>query len=141
MTHSPEPLSAESLYALSWEAATERLIAASCVPVNEAEAFAAAHAAREASIEVSQRGWRRLATSCFHLPLTRVQINLPPLVEDDETRTVLASTFRKTRDRYRSFRTRLSSEISQSRGRWKLGPGSSASSSRILPSRDDMSWH
>jgi hypothetical protein len=52
MTHSPEPLSPESLHALSWEAATERLVAAACIPVEEAEAFKAAHAAREASIEV-----------------------------------------------------------------------------------------
>jgi hypothetical protein len=54
MTHSPEPLSPESLHALSWEAATERLVAAACIPVEEAEAFKAAHAAREASIEVGK---------------------------------------------------------------------------------------
>jgi hypothetical protein len=52
MTHSPEPLSLESLHALSWEAATERLMAAACIPVEEAEEFEAAHEAREASIEV-----------------------------------------------------------------------------------------
>jgi hypothetical protein len=53
MTHSPEPLSTESLYALSWEAATKRMVAAASIPVDEAEAFAAAHATQEASIEVS----------------------------------------------------------------------------------------
>lgn len=54
MTHSPEPLSPESLHALSWEAATERLMAAACIPVEEAEAFKAADTAREASIEVGR---------------------------------------------------------------------------------------
>jgi hypothetical protein len=55
MTHSPEPLSPESLHALSWEAATERLMAAACIPVEEADAFKAADAAHEASIEVGMR--------------------------------------------------------------------------------------
>lgn len=56
MTHSPEPLSPEFLHALSWEAATERLEAAACITVEEAEAFAAAHAAQEAAVEVSACG-------------------------------------------------------------------------------------
>jgi hypothetical protein len=65
MTHSPEPLSPESLHALSWEAATERLMAAACIPVEEAEAFKAALAAREASIEVG------MCSQTVHLRLPR----------------------------------------------------------------------
>ena len=36
LTHSPEPLSDECAYALSWEAANERFFAAGCITENEA---------------------------------------------------------------------------------------------------------
>lgn len=53
LTHSPEPLTREYAHALSWEAATERLIAAGAIPVAEAERMAEATSSEEAAIEVS----------------------------------------------------------------------------------------
>lgn len=53
MTHSPEPLTDVYLHALSWEAATERLIMASCIPRDEDEQLKQVVAANEAAIEVS----------------------------------------------------------------------------------------
>jgi digalactosyldiacylglycerol synthase len=53
MTHSPEPLSDAYLHALSWEAATDRLIAAASIPRSEDERMKEAIAANEALIEVS----------------------------------------------------------------------------------------
>jgi len=93
MTHSPEPLSEEYTYALTWKAATERLIAAAAVPVEEAKQREAALASDEAGIDIS----------------------LPPLVESEEGRKMLSTTFRFTRHRYRLFRSRLSSEIMQNK--------------------------
>lgn len=43
------------------------------------------------------------------------QIDLPPLIDDDERRRKIASTFRLSRARYRQFRSRLSEEIKQSK--------------------------
>ncbi|GAX11352.1 digalactosyldiacylglycerol synthase [Fistulifera solaris] len=93
LTHAPEPLTEEYSYALSWEAATDRLKAAACIPEEEAHKLSQAIIAEEAEIEIS----------------------LPPLVEDEKTRKVLATTFANTRRRFRLFRTKLSSEIEQSR--------------------------
>eukprot|EP00566_Odontella_aurita_P001677 CAMPEP_0113546674 /NCGR_PEP_ID=MMETSP0015_2-20120614/11934_1 /TAXON_ID=2838 /ORGANISM="Odontella" /LENGTH=897 /DNA_ID=CAMNT_0000447149 /DNA_START=463 /DNA_END=3153 /DNA_ORIENTATION=- /assembly_acc=CAM_ASM_000160 len=91
-THSPEPLSEEYSYALSWEAATERLEAAGSVSV--AEATAMSHA---------------LST-----PDAGVEIQLPPLIGDEERRRKVTNTIMKSRERYRQFRGRLSQEIKQS---------------------------
>jgi digalactosyldiacylglycerol synthase len=52
MTHSPAPLSKEYAYALSWDAATKRLEAAGCIPVEEAERMSVALSAEDAGIEV-----------------------------------------------------------------------------------------
>lgn len=93
MTHSPEPLSEEYSYALTWQAATERLIAAAAVPIEEAKQREAALASDGAGIDIS----------------------LPPLVESKEGRKILSSTLRFTRDRYRLFRSRLSNEILQNK--------------------------
>jgi hypothetical protein len=39
LTHSPEPLTREYAYALSWEAAGERLASAGCITKDESEAL------------------------------------------------------------------------------------------------------
>lgn len=93
MTHSPEPLSEEYSYALTWKAATERLIAAAAIPVEEAKQREAALASKEAGIDIT----------------------LPPLVDSEEGRKLLSTTLRFTRHRYRQFRSRLSNEIMQNK--------------------------
>ena len=53
LTHSPKPLTEEYAYALSWNAATERLIAAGSISVREAEAMADDTFTPEGGVEVS----------------------------------------------------------------------------------------
>ena len=53
LTHSPEPLTKDDSYALSWEAATERLEAAASIPVNEANLMNEALSSKAAGVEVS----------------------------------------------------------------------------------------
>uniref|UniRef100_A0A7S2YFG6 digalactosyldiacylglycerol synthase n=1 Tax=Entomoneis paludosa TaxID=265537 RepID=A0A7S2YFG6_9STRA len=93
MTHSPEPLSDEYMYALSWKAATRRLEAAGCIPVAEAEQMQ--------ELDSSEDGG--------------VEIPLPPLIEDEKRRKQISTTVRYTRHRYRQFRSRLSSEVLQNK--------------------------
>lgn len=93
ITHSPEPLSEEYSYALSWNAANDRFAAAGCITKEESDEYARAISSDTASIE----------------------IGLPPLIEDEERRKKLSTTVKNTRDWYREFRSNLSNEILRSK--------------------------
>jgi len=54
LTHDPEPLSPEYAYELSWEAATERLMAAACIPQAEWERLNSTLTSEDNGIEVSK---------------------------------------------------------------------------------------
>jgi len=92
LTHSPEPLTKEYSYALSWEAATERFTAAGSVSVAEAKAMEGALSSTDAGIE----------------------IDLPPIESNEKRRKKISRSFRRTRERYRNFRSRLSQDITKS---------------------------
>jgi len=93
LTHSPEPLTDDYLRALSWEAATERFEAAGSISTAEAEALSSVLSAPEAGVEIS----------------------LPPLIEDERRRKKVTRTLKKTRLRFRQFRSRLSQEVQESK--------------------------
>lgn len=93
MTHAPEPLSEEFSYILSWEAATQRLMAAGCIPKKEAEMLDQATQSGDAEIEIT----------------------LPPLVESEQGRKGLSTMLRFSRLRYRQFRNRLAQEITDNK--------------------------
>jgi len=92
-THSPEPLSPEYSHALSWEAATHRFEAAACISLAESDE----------------------AQKAFSEMNVGIDIDLPPIIEDDSRRTRIVATLERTRERYRLFREKLKQEIKQQR--------------------------
>lgn len=109
----------EYSYALTWEAATERLEAAGCITENEAKAMEELHSSEEAGIDVSKL---REKAALSVLALTFIhnicfsKIDLPPLIEDEKRKQQIITTFRKSRARYRNFRSRLKQEVQDSNG-------------------------
>lgn len=92
LTHSPEPMSKEYTRALSWEAANERFAAAGCISVEESKEFEKVQADVNAGLE----------------------IDLPPLIEDENRRKQISTTVKRTRSMFRQFRSNLSQEIRDS---------------------------
>ena len=124
LTHSPEALSEEYAYALSWKAATERFEAAGCIPVDEAEQYARWEESGGAGVEVSAtlilihyilRGSPHSLR--FH---TGIQINLPPLIENEKGRKLVASTLEKSRADFRKFRDTLAQDVGSSKGTYSF---------------------
>lgn len=94
---------------------------AGSIPEKEAELRAEALSSSSAGIEVCSSiesmcqgyfGIFIFAQTIFSLR----QITLPPLIEDVEGRKIVVDGIRKSRTRYRRFRSRLSEEVSQSSG-------------------------
>jgi hypothetical protein len=52
ISHAPELMSTDDLHELTWEAATDRLIAAGCIPKAEAERLEATIKSKMTGIEV-----------------------------------------------------------------------------------------
>eukprot|EP00816_Leptocylindrus_hargravesii_P003400 CAMPEP_0196806770 /NCGR_PEP_ID=MMETSP1362-20130617/6685_1 /TAXON_ID=163516 /ORGANISM="Leptocylindrus danicus, Strain CCMP1856" /LENGTH=816 /DNA_ID=CAMNT_0042180399 /DNA_START=235 /DNA_END=2685 /DNA_ORIENTATION=+ len=93
LSHSPKPMTADASRILSWEAATERFIAAASISVFEAETWNKTLSAETAGID----------------------INLPPLIKNEERLRELTRPFHRTRNRYRQFRSRLAVEVRRSK--------------------------
>lgn len=93
LTHAPEPMSVEASHILSWEAATERFIAAGSLSVKEAET------------------WNKTLST----EAAGIDINLPPLIKNEERLKELTRPFHRTRNRYRQFRSRLAVEVQRSK--------------------------
>lgn len=93
LTHSPEPLSEEFSYALSWKAATARFEDAGCIPEDEAAQYVK---------------WVGSGTS-------GIDITLPPLIENKKGRKLVADTLEKSRADFRKFRDTLSQDIGASK--------------------------
>lgn len=113
LTHAPEPMSEEYTHALTWEAACERLEAASCIPVEEARLLKEALDSDERGMEVSEQEFSRsFSLSLFSITYVVFQISLPPLVESEKGRKAISFS----QYRFRNFRSRLANEIKQNKG-------------------------
>ena len=74
MTHSPEPLSEQYSYALSWEAANERFASAGCISVAESKEFENALAEVENGLEVSLKWYSIHNFLNIKIPITNKRI-------------------------------------------------------------------
>ena len=112
LTHSPEPLTQDASYALSWGAATKRLEKAASIPVKEAELMNEALSSKAAGIEVITNRRSQSIPPHGQVPHMTIafvsQISLPPFIEDVNGRKLVANTLIRSRTRYRQFRSRLS---------------------------------
>ena len=84
LTHSPEPMKESLCRTLGWNAAIERLVEAGKVTVEDEEL---------------QRAY------------STMNMNLPPLIQDESQRSDLIKNLEKSRKYYRLFRNRLRNEI------------------------------